>query len=331
MPLDVISRRQDGLTAERHDVQMEEALQTRKIGSLDVSIVGLGCNNFGWRIDEAASGRVMDAALDHGINFFDTADVYGGTRSEEFMGRALHGRRGRVVIATKFGTRIDDERQGASPAYIHRAVDDSLRRLQIDTIDLYQLHRPDASTPIADTLAALDKLVKAGKVREIGCSNLTLEQLREAESAVRGGATRFVSIQNEYSLLNRADEAGILPECERQGIAYLPYYPLANGLLTGKVRTNRPPKPGTRLAEESRYFPLLNERNLSIVESLSRFAESRGHTILELAFAWLLARPSVGSVIAGATTAQQVTENAAASAWTLSETELAEVDRILAA
>ena len=305
----------------------------RPIGSLRVSEVGLGCNNFGWRLDEAASAEVIAAALDAGIDFFDTADLYGGTGSEQFLGRALAPVRERVVIATKFGWQLDEYRKGASPAYVRRAVEASLRRLRTDRIDLYQLHRPDPAVPIADTLGALDELVRAGKVREIGCSNFSAEQLRDSEAAAAPGAARFVSVQNEYSLLQRSVESEVLPECERLGLAFLPYFPLASGLLTGKYRLGSPPPEGTRLTTSGRGggAAVLGERKLERVEALARFAESRGRTLLELAFSWLLARPPVASVIAGATSPAQVRANAAAVGWTLGGAELATVDVLLGA
>src|SRR3954452_25262362 len=203
-------------------------MDTRRIGSLEVSVVGLGCNNFGRRLDAQATSAVVDAALDAGITFFDTADTYGDTKSEEYLGRALGRRREDVVVATKFGSRIDEQRRGARPEYVHRAVDDSLRRLGTDRIDLYQLHWPDPEVPIGETLGTLDELVRAGKVREIGCSNFSADQLREARgwSDSRPGAARFVSVQNEYSLLHREPEEEVLPECAREGLAFLPYFPL---------------------------------------------------------------------------------------------------------
>lgn len=301
----------------------------RRIGSLQVSVVGLGCNNFGWRLDADATAKVVHAALDAGINFFDTADIYGGTKSEEYLGRALRGRREQVIVATKFGMNVDEQRHGAKPDYVRQAAEDSLRRLGTDYIDLYQLHQPDAETPIADTLATLDELVKAGKVREIGCSNFSAQQIREAEAALRPGAARFVSAQNEYSLLHRDPEREVLLECERRGLSFLPYFPLANGLLTGKYRAGRPAPQGTRISTQERFGKLLNERNLQVVEGLIRFAETRGHSILELAFSWLLAHPKVASVIAGATSEQQVRSNSGAAGWKLTPADLAEVDRIL--
>jgi aryl-alcohol dehydrogenase-like predicted oxidoreductase len=309
---------------------MTGTMETRRIGSLTVSLAGLGCNNFGNRLDEPATREVVSAALDAGINFFDTADIYGGTRSEEFLGRALGGRRDRVVIATKFGHEIDAERRGASAQYVRRAAEDSLRRLGTDRIDLYQLHRPDPAVPIAETLGALDELVRAGKVIEIGCSNFSVAQIREAEAAVRPGSARFASVQNEYNLLHREPEAGVLAECESAGLAFLPYFPLASGLLTGKYRKGQPPPTGSRLQSAERYARLLNERNLEVVERLIAFAQSRGHTLLELACSWLASHGVVASVIAGATTPAQVRANAGAVDWRLDADELRAIHAITA-
>ncbi len=304
-------------------------MEKRKIGSLEVSVAGLGCNNFGWRIDRAATARVVDAALEAGINFLDTADVYGSGQSEEFLGEALKGRWTRVVLATKFGSKMDGQGEGASPDYIRRAVEQSLRRMGTDRIDLYQLHRPDPNTPIADTLEALDRLVTAGKVREIGASNFSAEQIREAEHAVRDGAARFISVQNEYSLIHRQPEKDVLPECVRRGMAFLPYFPLANGLLTGKYRPGRPHPEGSR--GEAGWGPkVFTRENLEIAENLREFAESRGHSLLELAFSWLASQPAVASVIAGAKSPEQAKSNASAMAWKLTEADKLEVDRILA-
>lgn len=303
-------------------------MHTRPIGSLDVSVVGLGCNNFGRKLDASGTARVVLAALDAGITFFDTADSYGDTQSEVFLGRALAGRRNEAVVATKFGSKLDERRHGASPAYIRRAVEDSLKRLNTDRIDLYQLHWPDPDVPIADTLGALDELVKAGKVREIGCSNFSPAQLRGAARAARPGATTFASLQNEYSLLHRDPEAEILPLCRELGVAFIPYFPLSSGLLTGKYRKGEPPPAGSRIAE-GRHADLFNEQNLNIVERLIAFSDKRGHTILELAFSWLLRKPAVVSVIAGATRPEQVKANAAAADWKLSDAELAQIDQIL--
>ena len=296
--------------------------QRRKIGSLEVSLTGLGCNNFGWRINEAHSRRVVDAALDSGINFFDTADLYDTGNSEEYLGRALAGRRLEVVIATKFGMKLDETRHGARPEYVRRAAEDSLRRLGTDYIDLYQIHQPDPNTPIADTLGALDELVNAGKVREIGCSNFSAAQIREA-----GG--RFVSVQNQYSLFHREPEAEVLPECSRLGLAFLPYFPLASGLLTGKYRKGQPLPKGSR--GDAGWGPkVFTDENLDKVERLIQFAEGRGHSLLELAFSWLAAQPAVASVIAGATSPEQVKANATAALWKLSPEELREIDTLVA-
>jgi aryl-alcohol dehydrogenase-like predicted oxidoreductase len=307
-------------------------MERRKIGSLDVSAVGIGCNNFGMRIDEAASKAVVDAALDAGVNMFDTADVYGGTKSEEFLGRALGSRRDEAVIATKFGAQIDEQRRGAKPAYVRTAVEDSLRRLGTDRIDLYQLHVPDADTPIEETLGALDALVQAGKVREIGASNFTPEMIDTSEgiSASHHWA-RFASVQNEYSLLRRLPERGVLDACVRNGIGFLPYFPLASGMLTSKYRRNEPPPAGTRLASmpQERRDQAFSEKNFNRVEAMEAWAHDHGHTVLELAIAWLLARPAVASVIAGATKPDQVRANVAGAGWELTEADLAEIDTLL--
>lgn len=303
---------------------------TRRIGGLRVSVIGLGCNNFGRRLDAAATAKVVNAAVDAGINFFDTADTYGETKSEEFLGRALGKKRDDVVIASKFGSKIDDRRQGARPEYVLKAAEDSLRRLGTDYIDLYQIHRPDDTVPIADTLGALDELVKAGKVREIGCSNFSVSQLVEADHATETGAARFVSVQNEYSLFQRQPEEDVLRECAALGLAFLPYFPLANGLLTGKYRLGKTVPAGSRLGS-GWNDKLLTDDNLGKVEQLIAFAANHGHELLELAFSWLLSRPMVSSVIAGATTPEQVRANAKAGDWDLSEAQLEEVNRIVPA
>ena len=301
---------------------------TRSIGSLQVSVVGLGCNNFGMRIDYARTEAVVHAAVDAGINFFDTADIYGGTKSEEFLGRALGGRRPAVVIATKFGARVDDHRKGAAPAYVRQAIEDSLRRLKTDWIDLYQLHQPDPATPIGETLGALNDLVHAGKIREIGCSNFSAAQLQEAESAVGPGSARFVSVQNEYSLIHREPERAVLGSCERLGLAFLPYFPLASGLLTGKYSRGVPPPPDSRLSAAWAANRFLTDEKLTVVEELTRFTKSRNHSLLELAISWLVHRPLVASVIAGATSPEQVRDNVHAAGWRLTDADLAEIDRI---
>ena len=301
-------------------------MEKRKIGSLTVSLAGLGCNNFGWRIDADGTAAVVSAAIEAGINFFDTADIYGGGQSEEYLGRALKGRREKVLIATKFGMKMADGKEGAQPAYIRQAAEDSLRRLGTGYIDLYQIHKPDTSTPIADTLGALNELVKAGKVREIGCSNFSAAQLREA-SGVQGVA-HFVSVQNNYSLFHREPEAEVLPECQHLGMAFLPYFPLANGLLTGKYRPGQP-FPKSSRAEDGFGPKVFTEENLALAEQLRGFAESRGHTLLELAMAWLASKSAIASVIAGAKTPEQVKANAAAVAWRLTDADLAAVNSIL--
>jgi aryl-alcohol dehydrogenase-like predicted oxidoreductase len=303
-------------------------METRTIGSLTVTVVGLGTNNFGLGMSAEAVPPVVDVAVDKGINFFDTSDSYG--TSEERLGEAL-GRRGeQVLIATKFGSPVRGEEGtgGARPEYIHRAVDASLRRLKRDCIDLYQLHRPDPQTPIADTMGALAEIVAAGKVRELGCSNFSADQLRAAHAAA-GDGPRFVSVQNEYNLLHRDDEADVLPVCAELGIAYLPYFPLASGLLTGKYERGQDPPKGTRLERwGQRAAGVLTDQTFDKVDALRAWAQGRGHTLLDLAFAWLLSRPIVASVIAGATRVEQVTANVAAGDWRLTPDEVAEVDGI---
>src|SRR4051794_11270389 len=292
----------------------------RRIGTLEVTLVGLGGNNFGWRIGERATAEVVHAALDAGIDFFDTADIYDTGRSEEFLGRALGARRRDVVVATKFGMKMDEQRRGGKPAYVRRAAEDSLRRLGTDCIDLYQFHQPDPLTPIEDTLGAMEDLKRAGKVREIGCSNFSGEQLR----AIPGG---FASVQNHYSLFRREAEADVIPECVRQGIAFIPYFPLESGLLTGKYRPGQPPPTGSRA--EAGFGPkVYTEENLQWVERLRQFAGERGHTVLDLAISWLAAQPAVASIIAGATRPDQVRANAAAAGWKLTVDDLTAVPTI---
>ena len=308
-------------------------MEKRKIGSLEVSVVGLGCNNFGWRIDAAATAKVVDAAIESGINFFDTADIYGGGNSEEYLGRALGNRRNQVVVATKFGMRFDDRKQGAKPAYIKQALEDSLRRLGTEYVDLYQLHTPDPTTPIGATLEALDALIKAGKVREIGCSNFSAPQLKEAGAAVKPSgnkqsAARFVSVQNHYSLLRRDPEKEVLEECRRQGIGFIPYFPLANGLLTGKYHRGKPLPEGSR-AKDGFGPKMFTEENIALAEALEDVARAKGHTLVELAVDWLLAQSPVASVIAGAKTPEQVKANASAAGWRLTQNDLAQVEEVL--
>jgi aryl-alcohol dehydrogenase-like predicted oxidoreductase len=283
------------------------------------------------RVDEKRSGEVIGAALDAGINFFDTADMYANGQSEELVGRFLGRRRREVLIATKFGNEMPGQGRGARPEYVRRALDASLKRLNTDYVDLYQQHVPDPDVPIEETLGALNEMVNAGKVREIGCSNFSVSQLSESEktSAAHPGAAHFVSVQNEYSLLQRQPEEGVLAECDRLGLGFLPFFPLASGLLTGKYRKGQPIPQGTRIAKYERYAKLVTAENLDKVEALASFAESRGRTLLELAFSWLLAHRVVGSVIAGATSADQIRSNAAAGDWVLAPHDLEEIDSVL--
>ncbi len=305
-------------------------METRRIGSLEVSVVGLGTNNFGSHLDEGASQEVLDHAIDLGVNFIDTADVYGATRSETFIGDALGTRRSKVVLATKFGMPVGGAPAGGSPTYVREALEASLRRLKTDYVDLYIYHRPDPDTPLAETLAALNDVVREGKVREIGCSNFSVEQLKEAEAATSDGAARFVNLQNHYSLLHREPESGVLAECVRQSIGFVPYWPLASGLLTGKYRKGAPTPEGTRISKmpDERRRDTLSEHNLEIVERLIAFAATHDRSLLELALSWLLARPSVVSVIASASTRMQIGENVEAASWKLSQQEIDEIDAI---
>ena len=303
-------------------------MELRNLGNsgLKVSMVGLGCNNFGMRIDAAQTKAVVHAALDAGINFFDTADVYGGQKSEVLLGEALQGiDRDSVVIATKFAMPTGEGRLGASRRYIMSAVEASLKRLGTDHIDLYQQHRPDAETPIEETLRALDDLVTAGKVRYLGNSNFNGWQLADADWTARSeGLNRFVSAQNHYNLLDRRIEREVLPACERFGLGMLPYFPLASGLLTGKYDRGQPAPENTRLSGE-RGKSALTDANFDVVERLAGFAADRGHSLLELAMSWLASNPTVSSVISGATRVEQVEANVAAAGWELSEDELAEI------
>jgi aryl-alcohol dehydrogenase-like predicted oxidoreductase len=304
-------------------------MDTRTIGSLTVSVIGLGCNNFGMRIDGTETDAVVGAALDAGITLFDTADIYGATLSEKYLGAALGSRRDEVVLATKFGAPYDGHTGGASPAYIKTALEDSLRRLGTDHVDLYQVHVPDQKTPIADTLGALAELVAEGKVREIGCSNFDGAMLEEAAAAVVEGAPGFVSVQNQYNVLHRDAEDDVLAFCDRTQTAFLPYFPLASGLLSGKYKAGEEPPAGTRLAAwGERGKKELSDERLATVAALDEVARGEGHTVLDLAFAWLLSHGAVASVIAGATKPAQVSANVAAGNWRLSPEVLARVDAI---
>jgi len=306
-------------------------MRSKRLGSLEMSAVALGCNNFGFTVDEGAARRVLHAALDVGITTIDTADVYGGMRSEEWIGRGLGSRRAEAVIVTKFGNPLPDGGGGAAPTYVARAAEASLRRLQCDVIDLYLLHRPDPSTPIADTLAALNQLVVDGKVREIGCSNFSVEQLEAADKAAVDGAARFVCVQNHYSLVHRNDKDTVLPACDRLGMQYMPYLPLASGLLTGKYRRGQEPPKGSRLAvvEQQRSW-LLTDAMFDQVERLEAWASARGRTLVELAIAALASRTTFTSVVAGATTPDQVRANAQGGDWVLTDDELRAVDDLAA-
>ena len=311
-------------------------MEFRNLGrsGLRVSTVGLGCNNFGAKLDEAGTGAVVHAAIDAGITLFDTADMYGGRGgSETHMGAVLGARRKDIVLASKFGMNMDDagKKRGGSRWWIMQAIEDSLRRLRTDWLDLYQLHQPDPLTPIDETLRALEDLVTSGKVRYIGCSNLPAWQMVEAHFAAElaniGG---FVSAQEEYNLLNRAIETDVLPVARRYGFGLLPYFPLASGLLTGKYKRDAMPD-GARLTTTPKFAnrAYVTDANWDKVEALDAYAKSHGHTLLELAFGWLLAEPAVASVIAGATRPEQIASNVSAADWILSAEEKAEVDALV--
>ncbi len=307
-------------------------MRYRQLGpsGLQVSAIGLGTNNFGRRLDAGGTEDVVHAALDAGVNMIDTSNSYGNGYSEEFIGRALKGRRNQAVIATKVSSRVADgpNNAGNSRKHIYDQVDVSLRRLRTDYIDLYQIHWWDPNTPIEETLRALDDLIRAGKVRYAGCSNFASWQVCESHwTAKTLGINGFVSMQPRYSMLYRQPEAEMMPFCEKYGIGVLPYYPLENGFLTGKYRRGQPAPDGTRLSENDRGT--LTSRNFDILEKLEQFASERGHTILELAFAWLLASPVVSSVIAGATRPHQVEANAASADWSLTPDDLEVVNAIL--
>ena len=313
-------------------------MEIRNLGrsGLRVSAIGLGCNNFGGRIDFEATRAVIHKAIDLGITLFDTSDTYGERGgSETEMGQVLGDRRKDIVLATKFGNPMDTVgvKRGGARRYIMTAVEDSLRRLRTDWIDLYQIHRPDPLTPIEETLRAMDDLVRQGKVRYIGCSNFPAWRLTEAHWTARTqGLNRFISHQDEYSLISRKPEAELMPAAIAAGMGMLPFFPLASGLLTGKYRRNASIPVGSRFANTrhlaDRY---LTDRNWAIAEKLGDFVEARGKTMLELAFSWLLSREPVASVIAGATKPEQLEQNVRAGEWKLSAEEVAEIDRITAA
>ena len=302
-------------------------IPTRPLGhsAIPVSVIGLGCNQFGNRLDLAGTRAVLERAIALGVTFLDTADRYGNTLSEQYMGEVLRSRRDEVVLATKFGMDLGDGWEGprGAPEYIRHACEGSLRRLQTDVIDLYWYHRPDGVTPIAQTLEALDQLVRAGKVRAIGASNFSAAQIREADQVARAhGLTRFTAIQNEYSLLHREPEQEVLGLCDELELAFIPYYPLASGLLTGKYRRGQAAPAGARLAGREQ---LASEEQWRVVEALCSYASARGLEPAEVAIGALLARPAVASVITGATGPEQVQANAAAARWQPDRAELAQL------
>ena len=280
---------------------------------LQVTRVGLGCNNFGGRLDLERTRAVVDAALEAGITFLDTADIYGGNDSERFLGEVLEGRRDQVVLATKFGMGPDEGMARGSREYMRHALAASLERLRTDYVDVYYYHQPD-ETPVAETIGAMRELVEEGRVRAIGVSNFSVEQLDEAVAA-----GPVAALQNHYNLLEREAEADVLPRCAELGVGYVPYFPLASGLLTGKYRRGEPPPQGTRLSGRSEA---LSDSAFDRIEALEAFAQERGHTLLELAIAGLASQPGVVSVIAGATAPEQVRANAAAADWELSADDL---------
>ena len=310
-------------------------MRYRRLGDsgLAVSVVGLGCNNFGRRIDVDATRRVVDAALDAGVTFFDTADVYG--ESETFLGEVLAGRRDQVVLATKFGLPLrgalgNDRDARGSRWYVRRAIERSLRRLRTDHVDLYQMHRPDPLTPVEETLSALTELVREGKVRYLGSSNFSGWQVVDADWTARSrGLERFVSAQNEYSLVDTTAEKELVPALQHVRAGLLPYFPLANGLLTGKYTRDGGRPQGARLGDAS-YDGYLTPKRFDRVEALQRYADERGLTLLQVAIGGLAARPAVGSVIAGATRPEQVVANAAAGSWTPTPEDLTALDELLA-
>ncbi|HEV8574834.1 MAG TPA: aldo/keto reductase [Dehalococcoidia bacterium] len=309
-------------------------MEYRNLGrsGLQVSAAGLGCNNFGMRIDKEQTAVVVNRALELGVNFFDTANIYGGTRSEEFLGAALGDRRKKVVVATKFVGPAGEGPlyKGASRAAIFRAIEDSLRRLGTDWIDLYQIHFPDVSTPIEATLRALEDLVRQGKILYYGCSNFSGWQVAEAQAITRNhNLSPLISAQNEYNLLDRRIERELVPACEAEGLGVLPYFPLASGFLSGKYRQGERPPEGTRIAAwGARGEEILSDRNFAILSGLESFAQARGKTVLDLAIGWLASHTYIPTVISGATKPEQVEQNVAAADWRLTPEEMSEVDVI---
>lgn len=308
-------------------------MEFRQVGNsgLQVSVVGLGCNNFGRRLNRPGSQRVVHAAIDCGITFFDTADVYGDGQSEEYLGAAIKGRRENLIIATKFRSPMGDSPydQGGSRRYILKAVQASLRRLETDYIDLYQMHAPDPKTPIEETLSALGDLVQNGTVRYVGCSNFSGWQIADADWVGRTSQlTQFISAQNHYSLLERGVEREVVPACRQFGLGVIPYFPLASGMLTGKYKRGQEPPEGTRLAGSPSPGRFMNDSNFDIVERLEAFAATRGLSLLQVAIGGLAAQPEVASVIAGATKPEQIEANVEAATWVPTQEELAEINEM---
>jgi aryl-alcohol dehydrogenase-like predicted oxidoreductase len=313
-------------------VEGVEQMEFRRVGEsgLEVSVVGVGCNQFGRRVDAPGAARIVHAALDAGVTLFDTADVYGGGESERLLGAALRGRRDAAIVATKVGSQMGEGpyNSGASRRHIRDGVEASLRRLGTDWIDLYQIHVPDADTPIEETLSALDDLVHEGKVRYIGCSNFSSWQIADADwTSYIHHFSRFISAQNEYSLLNRGVEAEVAPACEHFGLGLIPYFPLMRGLLTGRYRRGETPPEGGRLSGEA-GDEFLTDANFDIVEGLSAYARHKGTDLLGVAIGGLLAQPAVVSVIAGASQPEQVLANVEAAEWVPSPEDLEELDAI---
>ncbi len=305
-------------------------MEMRKIGALPASVVGLGCNNFGMTIDAEASRAVVEAALDAGINYFDTAEIYGGGKSEEFLGAALAGHRDEVIVASKFGHAkfLPEGQRGGEPAWIRRCLEGSLQRLGTDRIDHYQIHTPDPETPHEDTLGTLAELREEGKITEIGCSNFSAEMIdATAEAATGIGVANYASVQNHYSVLTRAvEDEGVVAACDRAGMAVVPFFPLESGLLTGKYAGAARPEGARLTTMKGRTWDLfLREENVAATDRLTEYATERGHSILELAISWLVSNPAVASVICGATKPAQIDANVAAAGWAMTPAQRAEI------
>jgi aryl-alcohol dehydrogenase-like predicted oxidoreductase len=309
-------------------------METRSIGSLDVSVVGVGCNNFGSRIDQGGTTAVVDAAIEAGINYFDTAESYGSGESEVLLGRALGPRRAQVLIATKWGhtASLGDDERGGDPEQVRARLDASLRRLGTDYVDHFQMHRPDPRTPVAETLGCLAELREEGKIREIGCTAFTAAQLRDAHAvATELGIESWPSVQNHYSVLTRDPEHdGVFDACDELGIAFVPFFPLESGLLTGKYRLGERRPDGARLtAWGDRAAAFIDDDKLGVVEELITWTGGHGRSLLDLAISWHTSHPLIATVIAGATSPEQVEANVAAAGWQLTAAERAEVDTIV--